>query len=189
LNRIIRELEGYHAGAVKRPAIPALESFRDFCIWRAIDTERRYYAVKDDPEQEPAAFDALVLIRDVRDMAKAACRVPKVPSPSVRSDREATPHDPAAACSRFDDCSASLCPLQPEGRRGVHLPGEMVCLHLINSRKAGAFERFADDPSYAQAVERLPEIETANRDIARQVRRAGKYGFRRGRFSESALSA
>ena len=39
------------------------------------------------------------------------------------------------ACPRFHRCSATKCPLDPDGRLRVHLPGDPVCHYLLNAMK------------------------------------------------------
>jgi hypothetical protein len=61
----------------------------------------------------------------------------------------------------------------------VHLNGEPVCPYLLATGKAGAFERYAGDPVFAVAKERLPTIAAAHPLIARAVERAARYPFRK----------
>ena len=37
-------------------------------------------------------------------------------------------------CSRFDECSANICPLDPETIKGAHLPDEDICPWTIKKR-------------------------------------------------------
>ena len=39
------------------------------------------------------------------------------------------------ACPRFHRCSATKCPLDPDTRHRVHLPGDPVCHYLLNAMK------------------------------------------------------
>lgn len=79
-------------------------------------------------------------------------------------------------CPRFQTCNAPVCPLDPVPT--VHLGGEPVCYYLLASGKAGAVERFADDPTFAECVARLPELAERHPDIGRKVQVAARTGFR-----------
>ena len=80
----------------------------------------------------------------------------------------------AERCPRFHTCNASHCPLSGEG---LHLPGEKICYYLLNSGKAGAVERFRDDPVFAECVSKLPQTAAKFSEIDRSVGRAAKTGF------------
>lgn len=81
-------------------------------------------------------------------------------------------------CPRFQTCNAAICPLDPAWRKAVHLPGEKVCYYLLNIVKAGADERFEENP-VAQAVsEKAADVHAAHPDIAKRVARAAKTGFK-----------
>lgn len=85
----------------------------------------------------------------------------------------------AERCPRFDTCNASVCPLDDRLPKAVHLAGEATCFYLRASGKAGAAERFRNDPTFAECVERLPAIVATHPDIGRSVERAAKTGFRK----------
>jgi len=81
-------------------------------------------------------------------------------------------------CPRFNSCNASLCPLGPDASHtGYHAGGDPVCYYLRMSGKAGAAERFADDPAFAACLERLPAVVAVYPDIGRKVAEAAKSGF------------
>lgn len=42
----------------------------------------------------------------------------------------------STACPRFHKCSATKCPLDPDTRWRVHLPGDPVCHYLLNAMKS-----------------------------------------------------
>jgi hypothetical protein len=79
-------------------------------------------------------------------------------------------------CPRFQTCNAAVCPL--ESTLAAHLPGDRVCYYLLASGKAGADERFQDDPVFADCRDRLPEVAYYYPEIRRAVDRAAKSGFR-----------
>jgi hypothetical protein len=80
-------------------------------------------------------------------------------------------------CPKFNTCNANICPLDPLWPRAVHLEHEPVCFYLRSTSKAGAEEHFADDPAFQKARLELPVISARHPDIARQVRRASRYGI------------
>jgi hypothetical protein len=79
-------------------------------------------------------------------------------------------------CERWDRCPAAICPLAPS--EGVHLWKEPVCFYALASGKAGAQERFADDPVFHAVVEALPEVTRRWPDIGNRVAIAARSGFR-----------
>jgi hypothetical protein len=83
-------------------------------------------------------------------------------------------HD-AERCPRFHACNASHCPLSGEG---LHLQGEKICYYLLNSGKAGADERFRDDPIFTECVSKRPQTVAKYPDIGRRVETAAKTGFK-----------
>lgn len=81
-------------------------------------------------------------------------------------------------CPRFNSCNASLCPLGPDASHtGYHAGGDPVCYYLRMSGKAGAAERFADDPAFAACLERLPAVVAEYPSIGKAVAQAAKSGF------------
>lgn len=84
-----------------------------------------------------------------------------------------------SACPRFNACNAPVCPLDAGWPRTVHLAGEAVCYYLLATGKAGAGERFADDPVFAVARETVAAIGERFPVVGRTVERAARSGFRR----------
>jgi hypothetical protein len=84
-----------------------------------------------------------------------------------------TPED----CLKFHTCGAPVCPLDPDWRHTVHRWGEPACYYLRNSVKAGADERFADDPVYQVCKVQLPLVCERFPDIGRKVAEATRSGF------------
>jgi hypothetical protein len=41
-------------------------------------------------------------------------------------------------CDRFQNCSANICPLDPEWFKRKHLNGDRVCFYLIEAQKTNA---------------------------------------------------
>jgi hypothetical protein len=82
-------------------------------------------------------------------------------------------------CPRFLTCCAALCPLEPAWREVQHLPGEKVCKYLLDSGKAGAAERYADDPTFAAVMEQREAVCRKHRAIEYEVERAARSGFRK----------
>ena len=80
-------------------------------------------------------------------------------------------------CPRFHNCSAAICPL--DTTPAVHLPGEPVCFYLRASGKAGAAERFNDDPVFAACTARLRAVVGRYPDVRRRVEIAAESGFHR----------
>jgi hypothetical protein len=68
----------------------------------------------------------------------------------------AVPTNPAkpADCPRFDDCSAPVCPLDPNHLSTCHLSGERTCAMLRESVKAGGLARLVGDyvPAHVAAT-------------------------------------
>jgi hypothetical protein len=80
-------------------------------------------------------------------------------------------------CPRFDHCNAPICPLDPAWPRAAHLKDEPTCHYLLASGKAGAAEKYQDDPVFRQVLVELPLVTERHPDIGRQVKRAARYGF------------
>src|SRR5262245_33440456 len=78
------------------------------------------------------------------------------PAEPVKTEPPARSVTLPETCPRWHKCEASVCPLAPH--QGAHLPGERVCYYLRMSGKAGAAERFADDPVFALCLEALPRV-------------------------------
>lgn len=82
-------------------------------------------------------------------------------------------------CPRFEKCNASICPLQ-DWSKNYHRGSETVCKYSLDSGKAGAAERYQDDPVFHHCVSQLPAISERYPTIANQVEKASKTGFRGG---------
>lgn len=85
-----------------------------------------------------------------------------------------TPQD----CSKFQTCSAPICPIDPRWPSAVHLDGERVCPYLLASGKPGAAERYATDPAFRECLLQLPLITGRHPDIRRRVVKAARSGFK-----------
>lgn len=92
----------------------------------------------------------------------------------------------ARDCSKFDTCSAPICPLDAAWPKAAHLPGERVCFHLLASGKAGAVERFAGDPVFRACRLALPLVKAAHPTIRRAVEAAARRGFKGGNLMRKA---
>lgn len=62
------------------------------------------------------------------------------------------------ACSKWDHCSAPICPLHGGGLDSKHLPGERVCIFLLELVKPGGRTKIRGvlPRELADAVEREP---------------------------------
>src|SRR5262245_45095518 len=97
-------------------------------------------------------------------------------TPESAKNRRA--HLTGTECPRFHTCNASLCPLgEDPSHTGYHVRGEPVCYYLRMSGKAGAAERFADEPAFAACLDQLPAIARHYPSIGRAVSQAAKSGF------------
>lgn len=81
-------------------------------------------------------------------------------------------------CPRFHTCNASLCPLgQDSSHTGHHAGGDKVCYYLRMSKKSGADERFADDPTFTACQENLSVVIERYPSIGKAVAQAARKGF------------
>lgn len=87
-------------------------------------------------------------------------------------------------CPKWNTCNASVCPLQFDWPKAVHLKGEWVCPYLLRSGKAGSAKRYANDPIFEACNEQLRMIGATYPDIARRIRLASKSGFRGANLSK-----
>jgi hypothetical protein len=87
------------------------------------------------------------------------------------------------SCPRFQTCSAAVCPLDlvPSYHRG----DDRVCYYLVSSSKAGAAERFADDPVFQACLERLPDVVARHPRIGTTVAKAARTKARGDHFRRS----
>lgn len=85
------------------------------------------------------------------------------------------------SCPRYAQCSANICPLDPDWRKRSHLAGEPVCGLLRELVKPDGAATLATTnaadlvPAIAAA---LPEISASNFDIRAQLGRSAKTGSR-----------
>lgn len=85
-------------------------------------------------------------------------------------------------CPRFDDCSAPICPLDPEWRYRKLVGAEAVCFWLREAVKAGgeAEIRAALPDDMARLVlDAVQPMSAAHADIAYTLRRAARSGSKR----------
>ena len=52
--------------------------------------------------------------------------------------------NPMAECPRYSQCSAPICPLDPDWRKRSHLPGEPVCRWLTELAKPAGNRNIRD---------------------------------------------
>lgn len=86
---------------------------------------------------------------------------------------------PRQLCPKFSNCSAPVCPLDPEWPRARHLPGERVCLWLRELVKEGGEARVAHASTEDLATRVglvLPDIVASNSDIRSKLRDAARTG-------------
>ena len=82
-------------------------------------------------------------------------------------------------CSKFQTCSAPVCPLDPLWPAAVHLTGEPVCRYLLAAGKEGAADRYAHDPTFPSCLVQLDPICQEHPHIAYEVQRAARRGFKK----------
>jgi hypothetical protein len=89
------------------------------------------------------------------------------------------PKKDAARCTRFDSCSAPICPLDPNWPRARHLPGERVCGLIRELVKGGGEARLrARVPGELvdTLTDVLPKLSTRWERIRRELERASRSG-------------
>ena len=94
-------------------------------------------------------------------------------------------------CTKFDGCSAPICPLDPDWKKRTHLDGERVCYYLTEYSKEAARPILGAGLSrehYEQLVRVFPEIITQFGPIRRQLNRSSKNPPRIGRKPGRALA-
>ena len=87
----------------------------------------------------------------------------------------------AVRCPRFDSCSASICPLDPQWPRAQHLQSERVCGLLTEVGKVGGRVRVASiltTEQFAILVREWPKVEARWSDIRIRLRASAKTGSR-----------
>jgi hypothetical protein len=84
----------------------------------------------------------------------------------------------SARCSKYDSCSAPICPLDTQWTQRRHLPGERVCLWL---REAVKPDGRATLPIHLvdDVMQALPAIEARNSDIRHKLKQAATNGSKR----------
>jgi hypothetical protein len=84
-------------------------------------------------------------------------------------------------CPRYSKCNAPRCPLDPEWRIRVHIPGDAVCPYLLEAVKDGAAARFKGSPVEAiveAATKMLRHLDALGTSIRYAVQRATKSASR-----------
>jgi hypothetical protein len=87
-------------------------------------------------------------------------------------------------CDRFNDCSANICPLDPDWQQRKHLNGERVCFYLIEAQKINAkaiFECSGRGYLYFLMLEATQAIINRHYPIKYALKKAKKTGSRLGR--------
>jgi hypothetical protein len=87
----------------------------------------------------------------------------------------------AVRCPRFDSCSASVCPLDPQWPRAQHLQGERVCGLLTELVKVGGRARVANiltPEQFPILVREWPKVEARWNDIRVRLGASAKTGSR-----------
>ena len=81
--------------------------------------------------------------------------------------------------NKFQTCNAAICPLDPYWPAAAHLPGEKVCHYLLATGKAGADERYADDPVFGVVKAVAEAIIAKWSNIRMKVQEASRYGLKK----------
>ncbi len=82
-------------------------------------------------------------------------------------------------CPRFDRCSATVCPLDPQWRERIHRKADRTCAWLLEAAKpAGAATIRGALPMglAAQVLRTLPEIVSRHGSIRRRLETAATSG-------------
>jgi len=85
------------------------------------------------------------------------------------------------SCDRFQICSASVCPLEPEWQKRKHLKGERICYYLLEAQKEGAkanFDGAGKGKLYEIIVSLTPAIIASNSTLKYAVEKAKLSGSR-----------
>ena len=78
-------------------------------------------------------------------------------------------------CPKFHNCSAPLCPLDPDWNKRKMLQGDNLCHYLCEAAKEGAMERFNrryDKPVLMQAFGLSEEMRKYSKALNRGLKRA-----------------
>jgi hypothetical protein len=84
-------------------------------------------------------------------------------------------------CPRFYQCSAPICPLDPDRHKRVHLPGDRVCGLAAEAVKPGGEGRLRGSLSaevVAQVVRAIPELQSRHSHIRKRLSDAAITGSR-----------
>ena len=87
----------------------------------------------------------------------------------------------SSRCPRFDSCSASVCPLDPQWPRAQHIQGERVCGLLTELVKVGGRARVANiltPEQFPVLVRERLKVEARWSDIRIRLRASAKTGSR-----------
>lgn len=87
----------------------------------------------------------------------------------------------AVRCPRFDSCSASICPLDPQWPRAQHRQGERICGLLTEVVKVGGQPRVASvltAEQFTTLVREWPKVEARWSDIRSRLRDSATTGSR-----------
>lgn len=85
------------------------------------------------------------------------------------------------ACTKYESCSAPICPLNSDWRNTRHLPGERICFYLCEAQKEGAeaiFDSVGRGYLYWLMIEATSEISNRWGTIKIALERAAKSGSR-----------
>lgn len=83
------------------------------------------------------------------------------------------------SCPRYAQCSANICPLDPDWRKRGHLQGEPVCgllRELVKPNGAAVLATTMAADLVGMIADALPEISASNFDIRAQLGRSAKTG-------------
>jgi hypothetical protein len=87
-------------------------------------------------------------------------------------------------CPKFEHCSAPLCPLDEDLEKRSHLPGERVCIYVLEYAKEpfrGILRGSISEEHWKAVAEAFPDIYDRNTDTRRRVKRASHTPSRLGR--------
>lgn len=88
------------------------------------------------------------------------------------------------SCDRYNNCSANICPLDPDWQQRKHLNSERVCIYLLEAQKINAkavFESGGREYLYLLIEEVAPAIISRHYPIKYALQQAKKTGSRLGR--------
>jgi len=94
------------------------------------------------------------------------------------------------SCDRFHNCSANICPLDPEWSKRKHLNGDRVCFYLIESQKTDAkaiFDTRGRGYLYELMQSLTPDIISRYYPIKHALEQAKKTGSRMDRIIGEAM--